>query len=318
MNKRKVLFAVIIGTIFSVTLLSYKLYTYTHNINIKPKQLKTKIIAEPNQSDDRKELNSIEKQKKEIKSGAITKLPWENDGAFKKAKKENNTPILMAAYRTVLKDPLPGEEYNVHLAARMLAGIVINPGEMFSQNQKIGPYVESRGFKEGPTYAGTRLITTVGGGVCKIASTLYNVAILSNLEIIERHNHNMPVPYVPYGQDATVAYGGKDIKFKNNTSSPMLIWAQGIGNTLYMGFYGSSKPPKVEWHHEVLNVQKAPKIYKKNFELPKGTEKIILEGMDGGVIKSWVTIKNSDGTSTTKQLGNSYYNPMPYIIEKNN
>ena len=37
----------------------------------------------------------------------------------------------------------------------------------------------------------------------------YNVAVLSNLKIIERHNHSMPVPYVPYGQDATVAYGSK-------------------------------------------------------------------------------------------------------------
>jgi hypothetical protein len=110
----------------------------------------------------------------------------------------------------VLKDPLPGEESNVHLAAKILSGAIVNPGEIFSQNERIGPYSESRGFQKGPTYNGSKLSTTIGGGVCKIASTLYNAAILSNLPIVERHPHGMPVPYVPYGQDATVSYGKID------------------------------------------------------------------------------------------------------------
>ena len=99
---------------------------------------------------------------------------------------------------------------------------------------------------------------TEGGGVCKIATTLYNLAVLSNLEVIERHNHSMPVNYVPYGQDATVAYGVKDLRFKNTTENSILIWAEMIGNRLYMGFYGSEKPPKVIWNHEVSNVTTPP------------------------------------------------------------
>ncbi len=248
-------------------------------------------------------------------SGPITSLPWENDEAFTKAQQENGTAVLMAAYKTVLRDPLPGEEYNVHLAASMLAGIVIKPGEVFSQNGRVGPYTTERGFKKGPTYAGGQLITTIGGGVCKIASTLYNVAILSNLQIVERHNHGMPVPYVPYGQDATVAYGSKDIKFKNNTDSPILMWAQGIDNTLYMAFYGKQAPDKVEWHHEILNTQKAPDVKTRNPELPIGTSKMVLEGMDGATVKSWITITKSDGTSAVKELGISSYKPMPNVIE---
>lgn len=252
-----------------------------------------------------------------LKSGAITSLPWENDENFKQALTKADTPQMMAAYRTVLKDPLPGEEENVHLAARMLCGIVVKPGKIFSQNNSIGPYIESRGFKKGPTYAGTTLITTIGGGVCKIASTLYNVAVLSNLSIAERYNHTMPVPYVPYGQDATVSYGVKDFKFKNNTDAPIFIWAQGIDNTLYIAFYGKTKPPKIEWHHETLKTIEAPKVYKNNAELPAGTEKVVLEGMDGAVMKSWITIENPDGTSIVKQMAGSSYQPMPYIIEKN-
>lgn len=252
-----------------------------------------------------------------MKSGPTTSVPWETDEDFLRSQAENGTPILMAAYRTVLHDPLPGEEENVHLAARILAGTVVKPGTVFSQNNKVGPYVRSKGFQKGPTYAGMNLVTTVGGGVCKIASTLYNVAILSNLPIMERHAHSMPVPYVPYGQDATVASGVKDFRFKNNTESPVLIWAKGIDNTLYIAFYGTKKPPIVEWHHKTLKVIKAEKIYKTNPALPAETpEKLLVEGMDGGIVKSWITIKNPDGTITTKQLGKSWYDPMHYLFER--
>ena len=250
-------------------------------------------------------------------SGPISVLPWEDDIDFQESLVKNNTPILMGAFRTILLDPLPGEEYNVHLAARTLSGTVIQPGETFSQNQRIGPYTKARGYQEGPTYVGGKVTTTEGGGVCKIASTLYNVAILSDLQIVERHNHGMPVPYVPYGQDATVAYGAKDIRFKNNTDSPILIWSVGIDNTLYIGFYGSKKSPKVEWHHETLYITEAPKIYNTNPELPQGTEKMVVEGMDGGAVESWVTILREDGTEEKKQLGKSIYKPMPYVYEKN-
>lgn len=249
-------------------------------------------------------------------SGEITEVPWENDEKFKAAMEDNDTYILMAAYRTVLRDPLPGEEYNVHHAAQLLAGTIVKPGETFSQNQRIGPYTQSRGFQKGPTYMGSTLTTTVGGGVCKIASTLYNVTVLSNLTVTERHYHSMPVPYVPYGQDATVAYGAKDFRFRNSTGFPVLIWARGIDNVLYMGFYGRAKPPKVQWNHKTLKVYPASKVYRTNKNLPADTEKIVLEGMDGAVVKSWVTIENPDGTITIKQLGSSYYNPMAHLIEK--
>lgn len=249
-------------------------------------------------------------------SGPTNEMPWENDDEFTKARLRNGTNVLLGGYKTVLKDPLPGEEYNVHLAASMLAGIVIKPGEVFSQNAAIGPYTQDKGFEKGPTYIGTTLTTTVGGGVCKIASTLYNVAVLSNLKIVERHNHTMPVPYVPYGQDATVSYyGNKDIRFANNTGSDIMIWAQGIDNVLYMAFYGSQPAPGVEWKHEVLQVIKAPVQYKINPRMGPGEQKLLLEGMDGAVVKSWVTVSTNNNTET-RYMGVSSYRPMPHLIER--
>jgi hypothetical protein len=251
----------------------------------------------------------------DLVSGPEDRLPWQKDREFLKARLRNDTNVLLGGYRTVLKDPLPGEEYNVHLAASLLAGIVIKPGAVFSQNNAIGPYTEDKGFEKGPTYIGTTLTTTIGGGVCKIASTLYNVAVLSDLKIVERHNHSMPVPYVPYGQDATVSYGSKDIRFLNNTGSEIMIWAQGIDNVLYMAFYGSRPAPSVEWRHEVVEIRKAPVQYRLNPGLGSGNQKQLLEGMDGAVVKSWITVTRGNSVDV-RYMGISDYKPMPHLVEK--
>lgn len=248
-------------------------------------------------------------------SGPETKMPWAGDKAFLEAAEKNNARIMLGGYKTVLRDPLPGEEYNVHIAADMLAGTVVKNGEIFSQNSAIGPYTKERGFREGPTYIGTLVTTTVGGGVCKIASTLYNTAVLSDMKIIERHNHSMPVPYVPYGQDATVSYGNKDFRFQNNTGSDIMIWAKGIDNVLYMAFYGSKPAPSVEWKHQVLQTTKAPYMYKINPQMCANERKRLVEGMDGAVVKSWITVTNGDSTEI-RYMGTSRYQPMPHLIEK--
>lgn len=189
-------------------------------------------------------------------SGKVENLPWKNDIDFLKAKYENKTPFLLAGYCAVLNNPLPGEAFNVNLASEMIKGEVIKGKKIFSQNKTLGPYSEDQGFKKGSSYTGGNIVMTSGGGVCKISTTLYNLAVFSNLEIIERHNHSMPINYVPYGQDATVSYGVKDFSFKNTSGDNILIWSKLIDNRLYIGFYGKTKPPEIVWNHQVYNLQK--------------------------------------------------------------
>lgn len=250
-------------------------------------------------------------------SGEVSNFPWRNDEDFLKAKEKYNTPILMAGFCAVLKNPLPGEEYNVALAAKSVSGKVIKSTNIFSQNSSIGPYTERRGFKKGASYIGGNIVMTEGGGVCKIATTLYNLVVLSNQEIVERHNHSMPINYVPYGQDATVAYGVKDFRFKNTTDGNILIWSQLIGNRLYMAFYGTEKPPKVNWNHEIKDIVEPSIKYIKNENLKKGEMKTVIEGLKGANVKSSVTIQYKDGTVEIKNLGLSRYLPLPQLIEAN-
>jgi vancomycin resistance protein YoaR len=300
--------------IFSITILLSGCYNNSVNRKIPDTNQLSENTVQANPA--RISANQPASTEEPMASGPVKTVPWEKDSNFLSKQKEANAIVQMAAFQTVLHDPLPGEEENVHLAARLVSGTILQPGQTFSQNQSIGPYTRERGFKKGPMYLGSQLKSTIGGGVCKMASTLYNVTVLCNLPVVERYSHGMPVPYVPYGQDATVSYGDKDFRFKNTQPYPILIWAQGVDNILYVAFYGQSEPPNVEWHHQFSNQQAAPKIYRKNSSIPAGQEKIVVQGMDGATVKSWVTIINPDGTSSTKQLNTSYYSPMPYIIEK--
>lgn len=264
----------------------------------------------------------IDKQEEEIvelpeESQLVTEFPWDEDQNFTNAQAENNTDVLIAGFTTVFEDSTPEERENIDLAASMINGTIVDPGEVFSQNETAGPYTEERGYKEGIGYVGGEVVKDFGGGVCNVATTLYNASIASDLDIVERHNHSMPVPYVPYGQDAAVAYGYKDFKFKNNTADPMLIWTELVDNRLYMGFYGKEAAPEITWEHETLSETETTTKYEINPELSDGEENVIVDGMDGKVVHSILKIKDENGEEQIKELGESVYNPKINVIERN-
>lgn len=250
-------------------------------------------------------------------SGLVSNLPWRNNSDFLMTKEEYETPILMAGFCAVLKNPLPGEAYNVALASDSMKGIVLKPSEIFSMNGLIGPYNKSKGYKEGASYSDGNIVMTEGGGVCKIATISYNLAVLSDLEIIERYHHSMPINYVPYGQDATVFYGVKDIKFKNTTGNNILIWSQMIDHRLYMAFYGLEKPPHISWNHEISNIIEPPTKYIQNPNLDKGKINIVTQGLEGADVQSSITKIYQDGRIKTENMGISKYRPLAKLVEVN-
>lgn len=171
------------------------------------------------------------------------------------------------------------------------------------------------GEDEGPSYVGNRIVPSVGGGVCKISSTLYNVAVFANLPVRERHPHSMLVPYMPPGRDATVSYGVYDFRFQNTTGRPIVIWADTRGDDLYIAFYGGVPPPRVRWEQEILSRQPTWEVRRPNPELAPGTEKVVVQGAPGVTVRTWVVVDGPDGRSRRRDLGVDTYRPMPRVIE---
>lgn len=116
----------------------------------------------------------------------------------------------------------PDRTNNLRLACNSINGKIIAPGDTFSFNATVGQRTTARGYKPAHVFAGAEeTVMGVGGGVCQVASTIFNAALLGNFQIVERHQHSQRVAYVPLGRDAAIYWGSQDFKFKNNTSRPI-------------------------------------------------------------------------------------------------
>ncbi|MBC7082709.1 MAG: VanW family protein [Firmicutes bacterium] len=142
-------------------------------------------------------------------------------------------PVL-ASFSTTLKDPEKSRNHNVALAAAAVDGVVLQPGEEFSFDRVVGPRLAEAGYREARVISGGKSVPGIGGGICQVSTTLYNVALLAGLEIVERHPHSRPVDYVPPGLDATVAEGQYDLRFRNTLGVPLALSARVDGTRLVM------------------------------------------------------------------------------------
>ncbi len=145
----------------------------------------------------------------------------------------------LAAFDTELNNNNKNRTDNIILASQLLDGTIIMPGDSFSFNQVVGERSTENGFKDAPVIIGGSVQQDVGGGICQVATTLYNASLLTGLEIIERSPHSIPVKYAPHGQDATVFYGQIDLKIKNNLSNPIIINSAADNNSLIITIYGN-------------------------------------------------------------------------------
>jgi len=173
---------------------------------------------------------------------------------------------------------------NIRLACEALDGTVLEPGESFSFNETVGNPTSGKGYKTVSEQQGHEEVDVMGGGISQSATTLYNCALLADLEIISRTNHNFPVDYVEYGLDAAVSYGGADLKFRNNQNYPIRIEAEASGNYVTVRILGTDERDYyVRMESEVTATHKPATVYE-DFEYDNA------EGyLDGDVLRKGIT-----------------------------
>ena len=121
---------------------------------------------------------------------------------------------------------------NVELAAQRIDGIVIQPGTSFSFSNSIMSRTTENGYVVAPSFASGRVVSSVGGGICQVSSTLYGAMTLSSIPATERYAHSLAVDYVPKGLDSAIVEGVKDLRFKNLYDYPIRIDSSAENGTL--------------------------------------------------------------------------------------
>ncbi|HEU5077087.1 MAG TPA: VanW family protein [Polyangiaceae bacterium] len=135
---------------------------------------------------------------------------------------------------------------NIHRIADILDGVVVQPGAVFSVNEKVGPRTKANGFVPAPTIVEGDMEDTVGGGVSQFATTLFNALFYGGYDIIERQPHSYWFTRYPMGHEATLSYPKPDIIFKNDTKSGLLIKTDYTDTRITVKLFGDNEGRKVK------------------------------------------------------------------------
>lgn len=223
----------------------------------------------------------------------------------------------LAKYTTIYDAGNLNRSHNIALAAKTINGTILLPGETFSYNGILGNTNKEKGYKVGTAYVGGKVVESYGGGICQVSSTLYNAVLYANLGIVERYNHSYVVNYVPAGRDATVAYGGKDFKFKNTRNYPIKIVSSAKNGVVSITIKGikEEKEYEVVLTSTVLSTTPNKTVYENNNSLEKGKEKIIQKGYTGKKSIAYKILKYNGKTVSKTVLSKDTYKPMNRIVQ---
>lgn len=207
---------------------------------------------------------------------------------------------------------------NLRIACQKINGKVVLAGDTFSYNQALGKRTEAAGYKNGKVYEAGQVVDGIGGGICQISSTLYNTALLANLDIVERRNHQFVTSYVPAGRDATVVYGVTDFKFKNTRKYPVRIVASANNGIATISMYGIKEENEYTFKFSTKTVASIPTTtkYVEDASLPAGTEKVKQKGANGLKTETYITKMLNGKVISTKLLSKDTYDAMQRIVLK--
>jgi vancomycin resistance protein YoaR len=227
--------------------------------------------------------------------------------------REKEIEALTSTFSTVFDPARENRVHNIELAASFLDYYFLAPGEIFSLNSIIGNTTPEKGYKEAPIIIGGELVPGFGGGLCQLSTTLYNAALLANLEIIERHSHQLTVPYITPGMDATIAYRINDLKFRNNKENYILIHSVMGKDQLTINLFG--KPPEESVIIETRILETYPPTVRYEYSpamSPGEAEEIA--GYPGYLVEVWKSVYRNGKIESREIFSLDSYRPYPTVI----
>lgn len=223
---------------------------------------------------------------------------------------------LVAEATTNFKGSPTNRRFNLSFGAKILNGLLIQPGEEFSLVKALGPIDAAHGWKPELVIKGAKITPEYGGGLCQVATTMFRVILNAGLPVVERHNHSLRISYYepPIGLDATIYEPKPDLRFRNDYTTPLLLQTAVEGTLLKFSFYGTKDARTVDIP--------TPKVYNrvpipatKNIEvddLKPGQKECQAPGHPGADATATYTVTKSDGTKVT-QVFQSHYRALGVI-----
>ena len=225
-------------------------------------------------------------------------------------------PYELSKFETTYDASFKGRSENLRIAASKINGTVLMPGEQFSFNGVVGERTVSEGYQDAAIYSNGQVVQGLAGGICQISSTLYNVALLANLQIDERYNHSFTTSYVKAGRDATVVYGVKDLKFTNTREYPIKITASVSGGVCTFAIYGIKQN---EYEVKILpqTTQTTPYTTQTivDSSLAPGARSVMQAGANGCKVTTYKEVYLNGVQISREEISNDTYQVMTRIVK---
>ena len=206
---------------------------------------------------------------------------------------------LIGSYTTNFASSSAGRAKNVITGVSKVDGTILYPGEEFDLAKTVSPFTQENGYELAGAYQNGTVVESFGGGICQVATTLYNAVIRAELEITMRFNHSMLVHYVEPSMDAAIAGNYKDLKFKNNLDAPVYIEGYCSGGIIYFNVYGKeTRPSNREISFESETVSKTdPKVqFTMDASLTAGSVSVTQSGQSGCIAQLWKIVKVTENS----------------------
>ncbi|MEG2454433.1 MAG: VanW family protein, partial [Clostridia bacterium] len=221
--------------------------------------------------------------------------------------------VLRSSFKTYYGYSAPARKSNIGRALSQINGTVLENKQEFSFNNIVGARSRSRGYVEAPIIINGSFVSGVGGGVCQVSTTIYNAALLADLEVKNVAKHSLPVKYAPPSFDAMVS-SVTDFKFINNTGEKIYICATCDGNYINISIYG--KPLDCEIRLESIKVRDIPfkTDYIDNINAELGVEKVLSSGISGIESKGYIVKSIGSKVVSTKLIRHDIYAPQARLV----
>ncbi len=211
--------------------------------------------------------------------------------------------------------------HNIKLAAESLGNHIIEGnGGTWSFNSILGDTNEEAGYWTAGSIVDGEYVDSVGGGVCQVATTIFNAVMEAGLDVLQRHNHSLYISSYPAGRDAAVDYPtGMDLRWKNSLKSDVLLLMSYTDTSLTATILSVDNGYSVSYSTgEWEEGKKYITTFQKDDSLGDNAYYKKVVGVDGSKITIKRTVKDADGDVIINDAYTSIYDPKNevYVIGK--
>ena len=204
---------------------------------------------------------------------------------------------------------------NIRIGAGELNNTVCSANGSWSFNGIVGDTTEDKGYLAAGSIAEGEYVDTFGGGICQVATTVFNALYESPYKITERHPHSLYISSYPAGRDAAIAWSDLDLTWKNETKSDVIMRTSTDDTSVTVSLYSTPQTFSVE--SELGDWEEGSKyktVVKEDETLAKGTSYVKTTGTDGSKISVTRTVYDANKQILYTNFFESEYEPKNKVI----